>query len=195
MQNNLHSIKTVMRRHSVRLFALASAVVALAVVAPIASASTGDLYLTTNVTLSEDHHGQIIINADNVTLDCGDHEIIGAGFNLATNTGDFAGVSFRSHTGITVKNCHASNFKVGFIIWQSSGNTLTNNTSSGNASEGFVLADSSNNNTLSGNTASGNDGEGSHSTEEPRTTPSQATRRATTRTRATSWQAHPTPTL
>ena len=146
-----------MRRLALLIFMAACLVLVLA--ASPAGATSGTLPITSNTLLTEDHHGQIVIAADNITLDCGGHQIIGAGWNPVAQTGDFAGVSLWGRAGVTVKNCHVtSGFKVGFFVWSSPNNTLQNNSSSGNQSEGFALASSPNNtgNTLIGNTASDN---------------------------------------
>ena len=42
-------------------------------------ASSGTMYIYADTTLSEDHHGNIEIMADDVTLDCGGHSVIGSG--------------------------------------------------------------------------------------------------------------------
>jgi parallel beta-helix repeat protein len=144
-------------RHA--LWAVLAAVVVVVGTAAGASAATtsGTLTITTNTTLTSDFHGQIVIAADDVILDCAGHDITGSGWDPGTGTGDFAGVSFSGLTGVTVKDCHVTGgFNEGFIIWQSSHNTFVNNTSSGNANSGFALADGSTSNTLTGNRATGN---------------------------------------
>ena len=58
---------------------VAFTVVALVVVViPTAWATTGDLQLTADTTLDNDQHGSIVIVADNVTLDCAGHAVVGA---------------------------------------------------------------------------------------------------------------------
>ena len=61
---------------SQRLVALAL----VAVVAPPATASSGTLVITSDTTLTEDHQGNIVIEADNVTLDCAGHTVQGTGY-------------------------------------------------------------------------------------------------------------------
>jgi parallel beta-helix repeat protein len=118
-----------------------------------AAASTGTLTITANTTLTEDHVGNIVIAADNVTLDCAGHSITGPGF---------AGVDIRNVTGVTVKNCRVSGFDLGFFLYSARSNRLENNVASGNSHDGIVLAQSPGNdhNTLVGNTSAGNGGWG-----------------------------------
>lgn len=54
--------------------------------------------IATDTTLNEDHHGQVLISADNVTLDCAGHDVVG--------TGDLTGVSLHGRTGVRVRNCN-----------------------------------------------------------------------------------------
>src|SRR4051794_29760219 len=86
-----------------------------AVGAPPGKATGGDMWVTTNTTLTEDHYGQILVRADGVTLNCAGHHIFGPGF---------AGVDLKSVTGVTVKNCNVSGHKVGFFISSSPNNRL-----------------------------------------------------------------------
>ncbi len=149
--------------------------VAVGAGAQTAGATSGTLYVSSNTTLGEDHHGQIVVSADNVTLNCGGYAVLGPG-----PTGIW--VNGRSH--VTVRNCLVSGFGSGIILQQSpsslvtgntvtdnggvgigsyslTGSTFSNNTASRNAM-GFyvtptgVAGQLSADNTLAGNTASGN---------------------------------------
>jgi parallel beta-helix repeat protein len=120
------------------------------------------LTITTNTTLTEDYFGQIVINADGVTLDGDGHIIIGPGpdvwireFYEELNTSGprpTIGILLEGRTGVTVKNCRVTNFSYGFMLGDSHGNTLQENTANDNAYIGFVL-ESSSNNTFLNNTA------------------------------------------
>ena len=109
--------------------------------------TTGTLTIITDTVLTEDHFGEIIIDAD-VTLDC-------AGFAV-TGSGSGSGIQLERRTGVTVKNCVVTNFDFGFLLRFSSGNTFTGNTASSNSSIGFHLSGSSTN-AFMGNTANSND--------------------------------------
>jgi parallel beta-helix repeat protein len=127
----------------------ALATVAIGMGAAAQPAAAADLTITSDTTLTADHQGSIVIGADGITLDCDGHSIVGPGF---------AGVDLHFVTGTTVKNCNVSGFKVGFFVWSSPKNTLSDNTSNGNESEGFAIASSPNNegNVLTGNLSSYN---------------------------------------
>ena len=119
------------------------------------------LTITTDTTLTEDHFGNIVIDADNVTLDGNGYMIIGPGSDTwicDPNTGHFSlstGILLEGRTGVTVKNCHVIGFQDGFFLYDSDGNTLKGNTAKDNAFIGFILSSSSNN-TLLNNTANHN---------------------------------------
>ena len=100
------------------LAALAAAVLPLG---STAVGSTGSLSITKDTVLTEDHRGTISIDADGVTLDCAGHRVVGSGYDLATGVGDFAGISLRGRSDITVKGCTITGFKVGVIAWGATG--------------------------------------------------------------------------
>ena len=79
--------------------------------------------ITGDTTLSADHIGNIVIAANDVTLDCDGHEVTGLG------SGD--GILLDGRTGVTIKNCRVSNFKNGIRLKSSFRNVLTGNTSTG----------------------------------------------------------------
>jgi parallel beta-helix repeat protein len=92
----------------------AAAVVALTLalgILPAASASTGTLIITTNTTLTEDHYGNILIAASNVTLDCAGHLVVGPG-----EPGFSGGIEVGSgNSRVTVKRCRVTGFNVNGI--------------------------------------------------------------------------------
>lgn len=107
------------------------------------------LTITSNATLAEDHFGSVVIAADNITLDCAGHSLIGPG-----EWGN--GVTFPGTNGATVKNCTVTGFDGGFNI-QGSNNLLVNNRvvnpPEGN---GFGLGRPPGGVAVAGNTLSGN---------------------------------------
>ena len=89
----------------------AAGVVGLAVLLTVAlvgsnpaSATNGTLVILVDTTLTEDHNGNIEVNANNITLDCDGHSVTGDG------TTDGIRV-FGS--GVTVVNCNLSTFDIG----------------------------------------------------------------------------------
>ena len=72
--------------------------------------TSGTLTLTSDTKLEVDHNGNIIIGADGIKLDCDDHTITG------TNVPGVAGISVVGRTGITIKECHLTNFYRGISV-------------------------------------------------------------------------------
>jgi parallel beta-helix repeat protein len=107
------------------------AVLSAAVFALPTSATSGTLILTSDTTLTEDHQGNIIIDADGITLDCAGHRILGSG--------EQAGIFVQYRTGVTIRNCQASGFLDGFFVARSSQVWLEGNQSNEN-NEGFHVA-------------------------------------------------------
>jgi parallel beta-helix repeat protein len=110
-----------------------------------------NLTITTDTTLTEDFFGQIIIEADGITLNGDGHMIIGPGSSNVL-IGDprikwafTIGILLEERTGVTVKNCRVTGFGDGIYLYDSDGNTLLNNTANDNVFTGFVLSSSSNN--------------------------------------------------
>jgi parallel beta-helix repeat protein len=99
-----------------------------------------------------DHPGNCIaIDNDNVTFDCGGHQVDGDDLAIDLEDGIFVGHS----SGVTIRNCSVSGFSNGLHLFNSSGSTITNNNFSGNGSDGIHIANSSLN-TISGNTINDN---------------------------------------
>ena len=122
--------------------------VAAAFLAPVPIYGTsGNLIITTDTILTEDHLGSIFILADGVTLDCDSHTV--------TGSGSLTGIGLDGRTGVTIRNCNVTNFVFGFNLTRSSGITLEGNTASLNSGNGFILQVSSNN-ILFDNTANNN---------------------------------------
>ncbi len=102
-----------------------------------------------NTTLTDDllncPNTGITIGADNITLDCDGHSIIGLG--------SYNGINIQNHNNVTVKNCNVTYFNYGIYLDSSYNNTLTNNTAINNTDSGIYLG-ASYNNTLTNNTIS-----------------------------------------
>ena len=116
----------------------------------VVSASSGTMTITKSTTLTVDHVGNIVIEADNVTLDCAGHSVSGDG------TG--AGILLDGRSGVTVTNCRVTGFGDGIsvqaVAGPSSHNSLIANTVSGTATSGFLVIGSSSD-MLAGNSSSG----------------------------------------
>jgi len=111
----------------------------LSVPIPVWGQTTGTLIITEDTTLTEDHLDRIVVVANGVTLDC-------KGFSV-TGSGRFSGVGISIFsTGVTIKECHVSNFFEGFRLHPSSSdNILIRNTANNNFSNGFAIQTSSRN--------------------------------------------------
>lgn len=120
-----------------RRFAVLSTLVLLVGVIPGtgAVATSGTLVIGADTTLTEDHFGSIVIDDDDVTLDCAGYSVVGPDA--------FAGISVVNRTDVTVSHCVVSGFTVGIVVDGSTGTTLENNTSSANSNAGFRLLQSS----------------------------------------------------
>ncbi|HTS37409.1 MAG TPA: right-handed parallel beta-helix repeat-containing protein [Candidatus Solibacter sp.] len=82
----------------------------LLIVPPQAGATSGTLVITTDTTLTEDHQGNILINASKVTLDCAGHTVSGPGAS-----GFNGGIEVTGLSGITVRRCNVTAFDVNGI--------------------------------------------------------------------------------
>lgn len=77
-----------------------------------AYASSGTMVIMTDTTLTEDHQGNILLNANKVTLDCAGHTVSGPGA-LGFNGGiEVAG----GLSGVTVRRCRVTGFDVNGIF-------------------------------------------------------------------------------
>lgn len=116
------------------------------------------LNLTTNTTLTADVGVQVVIGADGITLNCNGHTINGVatgGIGLPSNIG----INLTGRNFVTVQNCRAINFYIGFLLVNSNNNNLLGDTASGNGFDGFLLQ-ASNNNNLVGDASNNNLGSG-----------------------------------
>jgi parallel beta-helix repeat protein len=111
------------------------------------------LIITEDTTLTEDHFGCIFIEADDVTLDGNGRTITGPGVWVWNSTERMwwpisCGITVTGRTGVTVKNCHITNFAWGLILGNSDGCTLLNNTIYDNVYAGISVVFSVNNTIL-----------------------------------------------
>jgi parallel beta-helix repeat protein len=117
------------------------------------------LIITKDTVLTEDYRGEVIIEADGITLDGNGHTITGPGlsnWNYTQRMWDIStGITAKGRTGVTVKNCRVTNFAYGLFLNDCNGCALLNNTVNENLWGGFVVQ-SSYNNTLLYNTANSN---------------------------------------
>jgi parallel beta-helix repeat protein len=114
----------------VRRYALAAisfaVVVGASAIAPSAYATTGTLRIRQNRTLTEDHFGRVIIEANGVTLDCAGFRIVGLDAEGGQITG--AGIRMTNRRNVTIRNCHIEGFDNGLLMTNSGNNTFTSNT-------------------------------------------------------------------
>ena len=103
--------------------------------APAASATQGTMVITVDTTLTEDHDGNIVIDADDVTLDC-------AGFTI-TGNGQEIGIAVQGYTGVTIQNCLVTESSWGIVIHGFS-NILLGNSTYANALTGVALSGAAN---------------------------------------------------
>jgi len=111
------------------------------------------LIITEDTVLNEDHQGSIIIEADDVTLDGNGHTITGPGVWVWNSTERMwwptsCGITVIGRSGVTVKNCHVTNFAFGLTLSNSDGCTLLNNTIYDNVYVGISVVFSVNNTIL-----------------------------------------------
>lgn len=134
-------------------------------------ASSGTLHLTTNTTLTEDHYGNIVVEADGIILDCAGRIVFGPGESPWSGGIQVFG------NGVTVKRCTVTGFDVnglysgglsdgryeknkflnnaanGIHIDQGSGHVVIGNTSAGNATGYGIVFTGTTQSYIEGNTA------------------------------------------
>jgi parallel beta-helix repeat protein len=119
-----------------RVISVVGVVVLVVALAPAATATAGTLVITSDTILTEDHHGSIVIGADNITLDCGI-------YNAVLGPDQENGIVVDGYTGVTVQNCEVVGFD-GYGIWVGStrGTRLLNNTAGWNGLSGIDIVGS-----------------------------------------------------
>jgi parallel beta-helix repeat protein len=120
-----------------------------------ALASSGTMHITSSTTLTEDHYGNIVIEGNNITLDCAGRTVSGPGVD-----GFSGGIQVQFSTGITVKRCKVTAFAVnGIYAAESSNCRYENNKIVSNGANGMHL-DGGVGNLVTGNTSRSNNGIG-----------------------------------
>ena len=109
------------------------------------------LAVTTDMTMTDDRLGSIVIEADNLTLDCAGHAVQGGG------TGVGIGIHLAGRMGVNVTGCVVTGFAQGIVVENSSRNSIARNTVKRNTDAGIVLS-YSRRNTVIGNFVSDNAG-------------------------------------
>lgn len=98
-----------------------------------------------DTTLTQDYFGDVVITADDVTLNCDGHEILGSAPSPPFMPGlRHAGIELTGRSGVTVENCVVSGFEYGFWVLESNSNRFIGNDASNNGT-GFVLSYSASN--------------------------------------------------
>ena len=110
-------------------------ILALAMTSSNVQAAACPTPVTADTTLTADCDGSIVIVTDNITLDCNGHTLTGP-----EPSGAFSNGIRISAAGVTVNNCTATKFDIGFHLTGAgtTGNLLEKNTASGNG-QGFVI--------------------------------------------------------
>jgi parallel beta-helix repeat protein len=118
-------------------------------------ASSGTLHITSSTTLTEDHYGNVLIEGNNITLDCAGRTVSGPGVE-----GFSGGIQVQFSTSITVKRCKVTAFGVNGIYAVDSNNSrYENNKLIGNGANGIHL-EGGVANLIIGNTVRGGAGNG-----------------------------------
>lgn len=129
-------------------------VVALILAMPTpASATSGTLTISSDTTLTENHYGNIVIDADNVALDCDGFRVIGPGSDPPSDDG----ILVAYHSGVTIRNCTVQDFARGIVLDASTATTVVGNRLVGNGEYGIFLHDADGTGVLR-NVATGNPG-------------------------------------
>lgn len=99
--------------------------VLMSTLAPISSADQEPtLIITSDTILTSDFVGHIVIDANDITLDCAGHTILG--------DSEGVGIWLEGRTGVTIENCHVTGFEIGFVLLSAADNTLRGNTAAVN---------------------------------------------------------------
>jgi|GEM_PF-6413175 len=118
---------------------LASLILALAFFVLPSKSILAEEIITGNKSLTEDINGPVVIGADNITLDCHNHKIIGSADHR-----DNIGIYLEDRKNITIKNCAVENFEKGIYLENSDDSTITKNNISKNGTGAFFICSSNN---------------------------------------------------
>jgi parallel beta-helix repeat protein len=135
-----------------RLVACLGVLVVFLAVVSSAFATSGLLTVTSDMTLTEDHHGNVWFAADSATLDCAGHSVIGPG---VAGPVPLVGIAVFGRSHVTIRNCRVSGFVHGISLSAVDSFTLVGNTSTGNEKGGIALYAAAHG-TVSGNSVSDN---------------------------------------
>jgi parallel beta-helix repeat protein len=113
---------------------VAIGVVAAVTAVPSAASAAGPLVVTSDTTLAADYYGSIVIDANNVTLDCAGWRVIG--------TNDSDGIVIDGHSGVAVRNCVVQQFVYGIVVKNSSAALLEYNEARWNGLSGIDVTGS-----------------------------------------------------
>lgn len=123
-------------RIQARLMACVGVLVVSFVVVNSAFATSGLLTVTSDTTLTEDHYGNVWFAADNVTLDCAGHSVIGPN---GAGPWPRVGIAAVGRSHVAIRNCRVEGFGHGFSLSAVDSFSLTRNTSARNEGSGFVF--------------------------------------------------------
>jgi parallel beta-helix repeat protein len=112
----------------------------------IATLLVTPLEVTADTTLDADRRGPVVIAADNVTLDCAHHSVVGT-------IRDGIGIRAAGRRGITITRCVVLGFDEGIVLEDSSRSVLSENLTSESVSAGIRLT-AAHRNRLTGNSIS-----------------------------------------
>ena len=124
--------------------------------APTCGCDNGTYIHTCGKTIYESCNLTCDLNSIGTCFKIGANDIAinGAGYSITGNTAG-NGIEIIGRNNVTINKLNVYNFSIGIYLWDSSNNTLTNNTINDNQ-YGIRLHYSSDNNTLTGNTANSN---------------------------------------
>lgn len=135
---------------SLAVAAAAALLILGAFAAPAVAAGPGVLVLTQSTTLTADYDGNVVIAADDITLDCAGHTIRGSGLV------NEPGIRIQGFSGVTVKRCVVEGFlATGLMTVGSSNLVIEKNVVRGNDWNGFLI-ETTTDSRFTGNTAVGN---------------------------------------
>jgi parallel beta-helix repeat protein len=128
-------------------------VLVLALTPPARANTSGEMHVTSDTILAEDHDGVIIIDADGVTLDCANHIVTGS-------PEVWFGILVWGHDDVTIQNCRVTNALNGIaIVVLAERTTVAASSTFGNVYAGVWL-DQAIDTEIVGSTATQNQGNG-----------------------------------
>jgi parallel beta-helix repeat protein len=136
-----------------RTILLAATATLVLVLVPAAGATSGTMAITSDTTLTEDHEGNIVVDADGVTLDCAGHTV--------TSTGAEQAIHVDAHSDVTIRNCLVTNpYGNGIAVTGYAERTLVVANTAYDSANAGIAADQAVDTRIIRNTASDNAGNG-----------------------------------